>query len=97
MNFKKWRLKRKMNVLSKYGKISPSGICLKRYCEAILNGELKEKDRIEAYEKEIDFYAEKLQPIMGETLDSFPEAKRILVCAGIYEVLNTIPEEKILY
>ena len=97
MSFKSWRLKQKMNILSKFGRISPSGICLKKYCEAILNGELKEKDRIDAYEKEIDFCAEKLQSTMSKTLDNFPEAKRILVCAGIYEVLNTIPEEKILY
>ena len=34
---------------------------------------------------------------MSKTLDNFPEAKRILVCAVIYEVLNSIPEEKIFY
>lgn len=97
MSFKSWRLKQKMNILSKFGRISPSGICFKKYCEAILNGELKETDRINAYEKEIDFYAEKLQSTMSKTLDNFLEAKRILVCAVIYEVLNSIPEEKIFY
>lgn len=60
MSFKSWRLKQKMNILSKFGRISLSGICFKKYCEAILNGELKETDRIDVYEKEIDFYAEKI-------------------------------------
>lgn len=95
--FKKLHQKLKLKTLSTFGRFSPAGICFKKYCESILNNTLKEKDKIEAYEKEIEHYEQVLQNSMKGTFEKFPEVKRILVCAGIYEVLNTIPEEKILY
>lgn len=95
MSFSDWKINRKLNRLSKSTFITPSGLCLKKYCERILNGTLKEEDKIQAYEDDIKSHYDNI--IVSEHSKQFPEAVRILTALSIYEVLSALKEEDVYY